>query len=901
MIRYLLTMLFLVSLGVALSTLMLPNDEVLALMYLKDKDFDTAQGYLESFVDASKEMPDSAVLPLAKLHLQNGQVDKAVKLLEDFLKRRPENIEAQKLLNTYYQYAQRPTEYLRNLEAIVKKTPDKDALIRLSRLYNQRGMHDSQIDVLYQLIKYYPEDTRPYGDLTRMLASKKRYDEAVEVMLRLREEKHLFLREDEKELLLDLLLLADRLQQAQTLSKSWLDERFDPDHALRYTEQFHYGVGFRSAWEFINPYVEQVSKHARLLAKWAELATAVGAGEQAYTLLKKRYQAQGLSHELVAQLADLALQRKEIDYAFDVALAMPEKVLPEWLAINLIAAAMELKKPDLAKRLHSYLSDSFLQAHPVLAGEFALTLERPAEALKWIELAKRQNTLPVDRKLRLAALMMRTGQQAEALERIQVLAPDPRTPPWLLYDLAGFILRTKGDKQGLAMFDVLRSQRQEPAVQAAWALMAISQNSQIEEVSHWFKSHVENLPSNLVADITYLAIERQLGELGVRGAQRLVQLDPIRENRLTLVNATLAHKQPGQALRLIQSLRPAQSEAEEGLYGQVLMAVWAAGDKSVQAELAHYLAQRMDDPKLGDEDRKALAFMALEVGNREEAVQTFMQLSAKEGPNSPTMASLRYIWGPRPKQAYIEWMAEQASHGDQKALPGWLTHLVESGAAAYALRLAAPRAPAAGTDPAFTDAYLLILATLNKKQRMGEVIRREADVAQSIERLHDLAKRAEQENLPADAGYCFNLVLDRDPLDEVALKRLGYMAFFDGKWEVVEKYLGRFLAHYEGDYETSFYLAEVYYSMNRLEQAKPFYLRTLEKIAQLKEQPFSIRMTRTRIHQRMGEHALALREYAKLIKEQPDNPFLRADYVELLLLAGHVKEAGNIMREMGVR
>ena len=127
------------------------------------------------------------------------------------------------------------------------------------------------------------------------------------------------------------------------------------------------------------------------------------------------------------------------------------------------------------------------------------------------------------------------------------------------------------------------------------------------------------------------------------------------------------------------------------------------------------------------------------------------------------------------------------------------------------------------------------------------------------------------------------------------------MAFFAGEWERVLDYLGRYLARYEGDYEANFYIAEVYRSLGLVEQAKPYYLVALRKIRLLKKHPFPIRLTRVRIQQRIGKSRQALAGYHRLIAEQPENPRLKADMVELMLAEGMVQEAENLLHVAGFR
>ena len=121
--------------GVISSIMLIPTDNEIALLQFKDKKFDDAKTMYETRIE-SGDLSVSVVMPLSQLYLQYGDVNKAVELMERFIKSHPKNIDALLRLGKLYQYAQRPYDHLRVLETVVELQPTEERLMDLSKIYN---------------------------------------------------------------------------------------------------------------------------------------------------------------------------------------------------------------------------------------------------------------------------------------------------------------------------------------------------------------------------------------------------------------------------------------------------------------------------------------------------------------------------------------------------------------------------------------------------------------------------------------------------------------------------------------------------------------------------------------------------------------------------------------------
>ena len=88
-------------------------------MRLKDKDFVLARETYENRY-ASGDMSVAVVMPLARVYLYYGELDRALALLERFVSMDPGNAEALALLGRHYRSAQRMGMGREGTQAYVK-------------------------------------------------------------------------------------------------------------------------------------------------------------------------------------------------------------------------------------------------------------------------------------------------------------------------------------------------------------------------------------------------------------------------------------------------------------------------------------------------------------------------------------------------------------------------------------------------------------------------------------------------------------------------------------------------------------------------------------------------------------------------------------------------------------
>ncbi len=173
-----------VVLGLLGGYLVYPRPPELALMHYKNQQYTAARAEYENLL-AKGDASANVVLPLSDLYLIYGEMGKAVELMEGFVEKNPDNLEARLRLSKYYQQTQRPHDYLGSLEKRAEAQPSEDALRHLSHLYNAEGRYRQQIEVLKRIVKDYEAKPSDYLDLAYLLAAEGEMVEAADFLRRM--------------------------------------------------------------------------------------------------------------------------------------------------------------------------------------------------------------------------------------------------------------------------------------------------------------------------------------------------------------------------------------------------------------------------------------------------------------------------------------------------------------------------------------------------------------------------------------------------------------------------------------------------------------------------------------------------------------------------------------------
>lgn len=325
-------------------------------------------------------------------------------------------------------------------------------------------------------------------------------------------------------------------------------------------------------------------------------------------------------------------------------------------------------------------------------------------------------------------------------------------------------------------------------------------------------------------------------------------------------------------------------------------------------ELLALVERRAADPKATDEARRALAFRLLDLGAKAPALDVFQKLATGKPATGPDAQQVLFLMGPRPDPSQLDWIVARAQAAATPAERlAWARILVDSGAprragefleadAAIPGRIGGPATIAAA------EAYLQA-GESDDKAAFGRLVEariaREGDPV-SAQKLAELAAGA---NRPDLARLAYSRLLLLDPANREAQRQIGFAAFADGDFERARSLLQRYLAgepaSAKPDWEAHYYLGESLYRLKDRPAARTEHERALAAIEGLSAAPFAARAVKAYLYHRLGRSEEAVALYERLLREQPRNRDLRADYAGVLLELGRTGPARRVLETNG--
>lgn len=614
--------------GVAVATFIVPREQELALMRMKDKDFVLARETYENRY-ATGDRSISIVIPLAEVYLHFGEVDRALALLEQFVAASPGSAEALALLGRYYKAAHRKGDYQRNLERLAELAPAPEVLRELVGIYAFSGQDEKRERALTLLVDRFTATSAEYGDLARLRAALgmlKRAALAIET-LAARHPDAVDL--DLIALLVSVLIDLDRADDALAWAHLYMERDPDGSAALRLALLFDDKDRPGRALDLLEAFEGLAADVPWLMAELISLETRMGRADRAFGRLLPLYEAGLLPAILRDSFIDLALRQGEEDLAFAAAERFGPETLPDWLLAGLIEAVVNRGRPDLARALVDRLGDDFPTTRPILAARLALLRDDEAAARRWVAAAEADPGLSLDQRIGLAGLYQRLGRDGDALALLRALAQGADAPETVVSDLAQLYLMLGRAGEGVAVLEALRAARRSPRVDAAWALLTAAAKGDAVVLA-WLEATPDAaLGDQLLEDLYFIATDNDAPALALAAAERLYAQRPDARRSLYLARALTASGRPGAALDRLRGLLPGDAEVE-GAYLEALTAAHRDG-QPVRDELVAYLDRRLTDPDLTEADRDALVSGLVAAGAYTAALPILESLARARG------------------------------------------------------------------------------------------------------------------------------------------------------------------------------------------------------------------------------------------------------------------------------
>lgn len=324
-----------------------------------------------------------------------------------------------------------------------------------------------------------------------------------------------------------------------------------------------------------------------------------------------------------------------------------------------------------------------------------------------------------------------------------------------------------------------------------------------------------------------------------------------------------------------------------------LDALKATGNRDRLIAYARDIAQA---PGVTAERRRALAFILLEAGAREEAEAIFFVLAEESGPLSPDAQQLLFLFGPRPSADRIAYLMRQAEGASGPARAQWLMHVVNAGAPADALRAAR-----AMMGDAYDRDFALVISAALAAQKDAGGFAPLAQLALAHERdskaLLAMARDAEAASALGDAFALFRAAGEQG--DAAGFEGAASAAMAMARPRDALAMLEAFARAGGKSYTADFLTAEALHALNRKRDARSHFERALAgaAAAPASAKP-ALRITALCLI-RLGRIDEARPAIDRLLAAHPGERGIRAEIGGALIDAGALGLASQILEGQG--
>jgi len=580
--------------------------------------------------------------------------------------------------------------------------------------------------------------------------------------------------------------------------------------------------------------------------------------------------------------------------AFERAAAVDPTEMPAWLIGAVMEAAWERNKQAFLEQFAGRLNAAQKKAYPVLMAGIALRKGDDAMLHEWLRIADSRDDLSVRQRLNLAAILLELEDNGKAVALMRELAEETAEATKGLVRLVPRLLKSHAEREGFEVFDQLRRRGGGGEAEDAWAILAAALGKRADLVTWLDTPRGEQASYRLLEDIYYAAADRGHKEAALPVARRLYFRFRQKEDGVRLANALLAVKKADEALPILRPYKDDTDDKLRRLWESALVAAWEQ-NAPVRDEVLTLWKRKLKASKLSRKKRRAIAYQLLAAGDKKAAMQEFLRLAEREGPEGKDVQQLLFLWGPLPGNDALDWLERRARKAPSSQLAGWWRHLIQAGGSDRVLRMAAEMG--VELDAEAEDALMAAMADSGDWQALDYQLIARSETENDPERLERLARKAGLQGRDKAAERIWRRLHDIDPNHLQALRALGIAAFYREDRTRARQYLSQYLASSKGDWESAFYLGEVLFAEGQEQKARSYYARSLRKIEVAEEPTRRQRLARAQMLRHMGRPQDAIAAFDRLLSEYPNDVDIRAEYAALLVDEGQLEQAQRLLKE----
>lgn len=598
-------------------------------MEMKDKHFEEARKDYQNELAQGNLTPE-VVNNLTDLYLQIGAIDKAIDVMQKYVALRPDDLDARKKLGTLYQYAQRPDDYLKNLEEINRIKPTAQNLATLSDIYNFKGDYDKEAKSLRDLIiSEKGSNPKHFVDLANIQVSRQDYTNATATLRDLQKmHPDQFTFENEK-LLVSVLFDNKQPDEAEKSAASWLDSHTNnPAESAELINMVHFKGSVEAAQTLISHYDdEKINTSPELLESYILIEQSENKYDEAYQRLRTLYDAGRLPPALNSQLLTLATTRGEKKLTADLLKNTPLDTLSETDLLALLDLAATQHDQSLIQHISDkFQNDESRKLYPALTAALAVAKrQKNADALL-TDLSKTDITH--EHMLQVASICASYNRK-DCVNTFLTKLPDPsQLTDNEVISVGNIYLKLHAIETGYGyMTEALKTHQSPQVEQVVIEFSAARGDTNV--VKTWVGEHPEAATPHLYTDLYYAAANNNKWSTAAVIAEMFHSKYDDATSRSLLVNSYVKSGRYAQALNLLRKISPRSKDDEDNYF--TCLVKLSAHNPGYRKELGEYASRRLRSGKASGQEKLQLVYALTEAGQTDTAMPYIRELALKNG------------------------------------------------------------------------------------------------------------------------------------------------------------------------------------------------------------------------------------------------------------------------------
>lgn len=881
--------------AIVLSFFFIPSKKEESLMYYYDKRYGEAYEHFKDLYQ-SGDHSLSVIMPLVWLSLNYAQDEKAIRILEEYVEKHPNDKQAREYLGTLYLDTNRPYDYLLNLEAIYKFDPDVKILRQREELYSQLGQRQARIKALNELIEKGAATIREYQELSYLYASDEELDKAILIAQKLLHEYPLKeMSDDTVSYLIGLFADYGEINISLSLARNFLYQNNNPNTILKFSSLLASRGNYFEALEILDLVPEKDKNLPVISATRIGLLLQIGEREKAYALLKSDWLNHTLWPKLTPDFITLASDY-EPDDAFFRSLIEDEVIeeLNSDAAFSIALRAIRTQDVELIHLLQDSLKRGDWNGNK--AAQFAIALVTRVATLEeetfFLSLYNIENFRDKE-KVSLAEIANLKGYSELAKEIISSIESFEAIDVTSLYTLASLYSNLGLSDEGLKKLEAVRKPSEEiDADDYAWLLLAASSHH-TKEVEDFLNKHEGENPQ-VLKDIFDVAFRNEDLPFLLFMGEELMKESPGFESEKFYAVALLLNHRNEEAFKLFGKLQAMGYPVDKAYFEALYLA--SKEDKTLYPLLHAEIIKQIRFQKLSDNELREYAFLLEDIGYRKDALPIFLKLSKNKSYSDQDVQMLLYLWGEKLSSKQVKWVLRQLKETNYKEKGKWLKLLLDSKFPKEVLKLT--DIEEIETDDDIREAYLESALLLHRSDLIREAVFKLILSENRLEKLIKLAWAAHYANLNELAEMVFEKAFTIDPRNREVIKGLALVSFFLGNNCLAKCYLNDFIDLFGADYLIFYTYGELLWREEYFCQALSFYNLTLEEINRLPEKKaseISVEVIKGISLARVGLRNQAFELFENLLCKYKSQVSIYSDYANLQMDRRDFRAATRIL------